>query len=252
MRKTQKQIQATLPVTLDAIEPEAESGPAFSRETAIATFKEATATWHTASLGVVASAAVVFIAGTAEGKAPIAIVAELEAAVKERGLKKAQVYRYLGLAKALFLELARGPAAGATNLAILDADSPKEAVDAILAWCSNQKIVSLDRLGLRLGVYARSAKRNSVEREAPEPNAQIAPALAKMQVAEVASILRTAETDPVDLVDAIADRVNAEALNRMISKLQGRLDQLTRNAPGPSPWLEGVNDNAPMVRHAAA
>ena len=76
---------------------------AFDRGSALDAFRAATARWHTAALAMIAAGSVVFFVEIAGGQTPVEVREALERAVRERGLKRAQAYRYLGLAQTLFV-----------------------------------------------------------------------------------------------------------------------------------------------------
>lgn len=228
---------------------------AFTQEAAVAAFRTSTACWHTASLSMVAGATVVLFCGQANGTSAGETLEVLTTAVKERGVAKAQAFRYLGLARALFQELAKLHPGDKTGAQVLSATSAEAAAEVVLAWCQRKKISSLDRLGLSLGVYARTPKRasastaqanaaesgtsraESTAEVEPAPRA-VAPVLRRLSAPEIVEAIRLSETDPVEVVEAIAAAAAPAAVREMISVLQQQLDRSERSerAPAAARW----------------
>lgn len=213
---------------------------AYDRPSAITNFQTASANWHQGSLQLVAAATVVFVVAYVEERSSAKVVADLQAAVRERGLKTAQVYRYLGLARALVLELTRNDHGRTTRdgrvlAEVESAKTPEDATDALLAYFEKRKLTSLDKLGTMLGVYKRTPKASEREDENADESNGVAPrvvaTIKRMLPADLVAALRDAEADPVEVVDAIAERASASALRTMLDHLQQRLMQLEGAAP---------------------
>lgn len=222
---------------------------AYDRPSAITNFQTASANWHQGSLQLVAAASVVFVVAYVEERSSIKVVADLQAAVRERGLKTAQVYRYLGLARALVTELTRNDGGRTTRdgrvlAEVEDAKTPEEATDVLLAYFEKRKLTSLDKLGTMLGVYKRAPKASEREAANADEGAGAAPArvvatIKRLPVAGLVEALHAAEADPVEVVDAIAERASASALRTMLDHLQQRLMQLEGAAPQGAPaWRD--------------
>lgn len=252
MRTTKKgNAPAPLPITVED-EGVASLSLSYDRPSAISNFQTASANWHRDSLRLVAAATVVFVVAFVEDRSSAKVVADLQAAVRERGLKTAQVYRYLGLARALVTELTsndhgRTTRDGRVLAEVEGAKTPEAATEALLAYFEKRKLTSLDKLGVMLGVYKRTPKvAVSEEGEGADEGNGAAPprvvaTIKKLPVAELVEALHAAEADPVEVVDAIAERASKEALRTMLDHLQKRLME-----------LEGVpqNGNAWRAREA--
>lgn len=226
---------------------------AYDRPSAITNFQTASANWHQGSLQLVAAATVVFVVAYVEERSSAKVVADLQAAVRERGLKTAQVYRYLGLARALVTELTRNDHGRTTRdgrvlAEVEDAKTPEEATDALLAYFEKRKLTSLDKLGTMLGVYKRAPKaseREDADESADATPARVVAAIKRLPVAGLVEALHAAEADPVEVVDAIAERASASALRTMLDHLQQRLIQLEGAAPqNGNAWRDRENQKS--------
>lgn len=133
----------------------------FKQERAIESFKANVTVFNRSSMTLIGSAAVCFIVGAFDPKAKrdyAETMAELKQIVTEEGLKMAQAYKYIGLARQLVLHLVKKhPLMDGPLHDVLDARSPNVATTAIVDYLSGEEVATLDKLGGFLGGrYQRS------------------------------------------------------------------------------------------------
>lgn len=108
------------------------------------------------SISLVASAAVCYFAAAQSETASGDVTAELTKLIEARGLKVAQTYKYLGLARQLIADLTAEETPDPIIADMLDAKAPSTAHEKLVNWLVKEKVTSLDKLSERLGgVYAR-------------------------------------------------------------------------------------------------
>lgn len=134
-------------------------------ESALSAFHLQAKVWHKASLCVLSSAAVCLIVGTyAEPRIEHDTMTEkLRAKVAEVGVKEAQIYRYLGLAKALVQHMATEHLVGGPIPEVVSCRKAEDAMEIIMAYLATKKIRSLDALGVMVGKYGRSEVAKDLE-----------------------------------------------------------------------------------------
>ncbi len=141
-------------------EPGAPPVAAIQLADAVAGFKDRATAWHKSTIAVVASASVCLIVANfaKDGRSRHDYddtVERLHAAVAEKGLREAQVYRYIGIARALITHLSAK--SEGTIFDVLACDDEREAVDVILGYFAGEKVKSLDDAGVLVGKYQRSS-----------------------------------------------------------------------------------------------
>lgn len=129
---------------------------------AVGHFRETVATFNRSSLMLLSSAAVCFITGAYSKKDKrdySETMAELKEVVTEEGLKMAQMYKYIGLARQLVVFLVKqNPLLEGPIHDVLDAKTPKAASQVLVTFLEDEKVQSLDGVGAFLGgAYQRSA-----------------------------------------------------------------------------------------------
>lgn len=134
----------------------------FKQERAIKNFKDTVQTFNRSSMTLIGSAAVCFIIGAFDEKNKrdyADTMADLKEIVTEEGLKMAQMYKYIGLARQLVVHLVKKfPLNDGIIHDVLDARSPGNATSVITDYLSGEEVQTLDKLGGFLGGrYQRSA-----------------------------------------------------------------------------------------------
>lgn len=145
---------------------------------ALLVFRGRIAEWHQSSISAVAAAAVTMVltAFAKDGRTRATYDETVEALKKqtaERGLKTAQVYKLVGLARGLVKKMAEdhplgGPVypVGSPIRDVIDCPTIDECLDVIVAYYKEHRIKTLDDLGNHVGLYRRS----------DTPEAPVAPA----------------------------------------------------------------------------
>lgn len=132
-------------------------------------FVEEAGQWHRASLRMVAMGGVAIIVALyqKDKRDMDATLQVLRDKVADTGVKEAQIYRYVGLAKALVQHLATEFALGGPVVEVLRARKPEDAALAILRYMETKRVRSLDALGVMVGKYARSERTPVAPEEVP-------------------------------------------------------------------------------------
>lgn len=156
-------------------EPSTHNGnsAAMSQGVAIEGFKDQAKAWHRSSIAVVASAAVCMIVGAYSPTAKVAYdntEALLKKEVAEIGIKQAQIYKYIGLARALVSFMVLKHKIGGPLLDVLRARDHDTAMDALVDYLTKARVRSLDSLGVMVGKYKRTVP--LPEEEAPKTQAE--------------------------------------------------------------------------------
>lgn len=128
---------------------------------ALAHFTARAHTWHRESIAVVSSAAVCLIVGLHASIEYDVTIEKLKAAVAERGIKEAQIFKYVGLARALVNHISGKFKVGGPMIDVLKADNAEAAMDVLRTYLSKQKVDSLDDLGVLVGKYQRTASKRA-------------------------------------------------------------------------------------------
>lgn len=123
-------------------------------------FVEEAGQWHRASIRMVtAGAMAIIVALYQENTRDMDTTLDvLRDKVADTGVKEAQIYRYVGLSKALVQHLATQFAIGGPVVEVLRARKPEDAILALLRYLETKRVRSLDALGVMVGKYARSER----------------------------------------------------------------------------------------------
>lgn len=121
-------------------------------------FVEEASQWHRASIRMVAAGTMAIIVAlyqenTRDMDATLDVLRDK---VADTGVKEAQIYRYVGLSKALVQHIATQFAVGGPVVEVLRARKPEDAIVAVLHYLETKRVRSLDALGVMVGKYARS------------------------------------------------------------------------------------------------
>lgn len=136
---------------------------------AMAHFKTATAQWQGSSLLLVVSGAICLIAGLySQDKVDYeTTILKMKAEVALRGIKEAQSYKYIGLARYLVQHLNQKFPVGGPILDVTRAEDWESAAGAIQRYLEKAKVKTLDDLGVLLGRYQRTPTKPRGEVESP-------------------------------------------------------------------------------------
>lgn len=225
-------------------------------ESALNAFHTHAKVWHKASLCVLSSAAVCLIVGTySEPRTEHDTMTEkLRAKVSEVGVKEAQIYRYLGLAKALVQHIAGEHLIGGPIPDVVNSRKADEAMEIILKYLTSKGVRSLDALGVMVGKYGRAEPKDEDENEDTEtvqsgphlvpdmppavPTRAAAPAIAARIMAEpavlnnleaheiVTSYVKAGNTAAALIESAIDYIKTVREVNKLLNKLTKKKEAL--------------------------
>lgn len=223
-------------------------------ESALNAFHTHAKVWHKASLCVLSSAAVCLIVGTySEPRTEHDTMTEkLRAKVSEVGVKEAQIYRYLGLAKALVQHIAGEHLIGGPIPEVVGCRKPDEAMEIVLKYLTSKGVRSLDALGVMVGKYGRAEPRDEDENDTPvvagphlvtemppaQPTRATAPAIAariisepavlnNLEASEIVTSYVKAGNTAASLIESAVDYLKTvREVNRLIGKLTKKREAL--------------------------
>lgn len=220
---------------------------------AVTAFNAQAKLWHRSSICMVSSAAVAIIVGTFAEPKVLAdeMVQMLRERVAETGIKEAQIYKYLGLSRALVQHIAADFTVGGPVVDVLQAKTPEDAMNVIVAFLEKKKVRSLDALGVLVGKYQRSdrdddegsdgsgGENGNVTQLPIQPSRSAAAAIVQRIVSEpavlqaidedalMASYVKAGNTSPLKLIaEAIAYINSVRECNTLIAKLEKKRDAL--------------------------
>jgi hypothetical protein len=141
---------------------------------AVMAFAGQVAGWHRQSIVLACSAATAILVGlyAKDGKVDVPTTVErLKHSINGRtGLKDAQVYKYIGLARALVTHLKAKFGTDGVVSEVLSATRAQVALDGLMGYLETQHVKSLEGLSKMFGKYKRS--RPKTKRTAAPPAAQ--------------------------------------------------------------------------------
>lgn len=127
----------------------------------IANFQQYATVYQGAALQLISAGTVAFIVGAHGRKpqTPAEIAETLQDAITDRGLKQAQVYRYIALSRALAASLEKDfPDGDGPIEEVLGAEDARAASVVIHTGLVKQRVHSVDKLSEVLGTYRRTPK----------------------------------------------------------------------------------------------
>lgn len=138
----------------------------------VANFKRYASVYQGAALQLVSAGAVAFLVGGigSRPKTPAEIAEVLQDAITDRGLKQAQVYRYIALSRALAAGMEKDfPDLDGPVAAVLGADEAVAASDIVHGYLTKKGVRSVDKLSELLGTYRRTPRAQAAEGAAAAP-----------------------------------------------------------------------------------
>lgn len=209
---------------------------------AISHFSETVTAWNRSSMQLVSSAALCFIAGAyatdeKDRSDYTKTMATLKDLVTEKGLKTAQAYKYIGLARQLVIRLVKEhPLLDGVIHDVLDARAANSATTVLLTYLDKNKVTSLDTLGVFLGgAYQRTATNTPAGTNAGNGRGgnnrvpgQVPATATSEQIVEAI----VGRDDPLEIFRNLVDEIDdVEVIKTMQSILDDRLDELNDKKP---------------------
>lgn len=206
----------------------------------IQNFRAYATTWQGATIAVVCAGAAAFLRMSHQTRPKDAgeVDTLLRAAVAETGRKTAQLYRYLGLARALAArvdKLEDGPLQD-----VLDAENADQATQELVTFLDKQDVQSVDAISVLLDTYKRAPKKRpatKTSRAASAP-ARVTAATIRGVVEKVpedklvSTFIKTHKPEHVltlagELAKQIDDR---DMLAEVIQVFEDRMEELVRES----------------------
>lgn len=200
----------------------------------IQNFRNFAASWQTSTIAVVCAGTAAIIRGSHQqrGKSPEETVTALQDAVAETGVKTAQIYRYVGLAKAFAARLEKEENVDF----VLEAEDAEAATHELVTFLDEQGVASVDAISVLLDTYKRSPKKAPARRaaqHAPAAAERVSTAAIREVVSKapdekiVAAFVRAPNKDFIHLATEMAKQIeDRDVLAEVIAVFEERMEDL--------------------------
>lgn len=229
--------------------------------------KASAATWHSASLSFVSACFVLMVSSAYDGKKKRSfddVRDAIREELKETGIKQAQIYRYIGLARTLCTNVVKAHHMGGPINAVLIAKDAQEATAQVGNYIRQvlqaaKMPHTLDGLGAYLGVYARTGQGEAAESDKAKAKGGNRATIGKLAEDKTgAAVIAAAVESGVDrvsmllkMIDGLTDLADCKTAQKVLTaKVRALGNPPARKPETETPAGDGVV--VPMVKEAVA